>query len=246
MAASKIHIGTSGFSYSDWKNGVFYPEGLASSEWLSYYAKHFDITELNNSFYRLPRAQTVLNWAAKVPKKFRFCPKMSSYLTHNKRLLEPEEPLERFFDVFSAIKKQLGPILIQLPPSLQFDYYRAEYFYKQLHHYKGYDFAMEARHNSWLQQDSLDLMAKYKISFVISQSGRGFPYAEAVTAKNIYVRFHGPKELYSSSYSDEMLKEYAVKFKRWIKEGHTVWVFFNNTMRGVGARNAKTLEGMMK
>ena len=89
-------------------------------------------------------------------------------------------------------------------------------------------------------------MSKYDIAFVISQSGVKFPYAESITAKNIYVRFHGPAQLYASSYSDKMLKDFAKKFKWWIHEGHYIWAFFNNDVGLHAIHNAKTLKDMME
>jgi len=245
MKATHINIGTSGWSYKDWK-GLYYPEGLKSTEWLAYYANQFDITEINTSFYHLPKPQTVINWAEKVPANFLFCPKISRYITHMKKLHEPEEPLQRFFDVFDLIKKHLGPVLIQLPPSLTFDQDKAIHFFKLLQTtYKDYDFVLEVRHATWLEKEPLALMKKYNIGFVISQSGVGFPYSETITAENIYVRFHGPDKLYASSYSNEMLQGFSKKFKKWIKEGHTLWVFFNNDWYGYAINNAEFLKELM-
>lgn len=245
MATGKIYIGTSGWSYKDWK-GVYYPEKLKATDWLLFYTNDFDIVEINASFYRLPKRETVENWTAKVPADFRFCPKMSRYLTHIKRLKEPEEPLERFFSIFEPMKEKMGPVLIQLPPSLKFDYDITEHFFKLLKKkYKAYEFALEVRHETWMHNDALGLMAKYDIAFVISQSGVGFPYAEMVTAKNIYVRFHGPEKLYASLYTDAMLKEFAKKFKKWMKEGHDIWVFFNNDWFTYAIQNGRTLKKMM-
>ena len=177
-----------------------------------------------------------------VPKDFLFCPKMSRYLTHMKKLRDPEEPLERFFSVFHHMKKKLGPVLLQLPPFLKFNYDIAEHLYKLLKkQYREYEFVMEVRHDTWLQGESLTLMTKYDIGLVISQSGEVFPYSEMVTAKNIYVRFHGPAELYASSYSDKSLKSFAAKFKKWVKEGHEIWVYFNNDIHAHAVRDAQRL-----
>jgi uncharacterized protein YecE (DUF72 family) len=239
-----IFIGTSGWNYRD-SNHIFYPTGTKAAEYLSFYAKHFVTTEINTSFYHMPRATSVQGWIDKVPVDFKFCAKISKYLTHIKRLKEPEEPLERFFEVFEQMKKQMGPVLVQLPSSLKFDYDLAEHFYKLLQaKYKGYSFAMEVRHDTWLGTDSLALMHRYNIILVISQSGVGFPYAEVINNKNVYVRFHGPGKLYASSYTDEMLKEYAGKFLSWQKEGHDIWVFFNNDWLN-GLKNAETLKRMV-
>ena len=240
-----ILIGISGWSYYDWK-GIFYPELLKSTEWLSYYAKSFDCTEINSSFYHLPREKTVLGWKEKVNSNFTFCPKMGKYLTHTLRLKDPEEPLKHFFDIFEPIKTQLGTVLIQLPPSLKYDEPLVENFFEILkHNYKQYSFAIEARHTSWIADNGFDLMKKYKIAWVISQSGVGFPYAEEVTAKNIYIRFHGPGKLYASSYTNEMLADYAAKIKNWHKAGHNIRAFFNNCYYGVAIENANTLKKML-
>ena len=161
MVDRKVHIGTSGWSYKDWI-GIFYPKNLKATEWLSHYSKTFDCTEINSSFYRLPQKQTVTNWGNKVPKGFLFCPKMSRYLTHIKRLKEPEEPLERFFSIFKSMQKQMGPVLIQLPKIVPYDNKVAGYFYKSLKEkYSSYEFAMEVRHESWMTEESSDLFNKW-------------------------------------------------------------------------------------
>jgi uncharacterized protein YecE (DUF72 family) len=236
-----IHIGTSGWSYKHWR-GLYYPEKLASGKWLEFYAESFSTTELNRSFYKLPSPETIASWIRRVPKGFRFCVKMSRFLTHMKKLTEPEEPLARFFNIFSPMKKIMGPVLFQLPPMLKFNHAKAQHLYSLLRtKYKSYEFVMEVRHNTWLQKESLSLMTKYNIGLVISQSGEEFPYSEFITAKNIYVRFHGPRELYASSYSDAMLKNFAKKFKKWVEQGHEVWVFFNNDIHGYAVEDAKRL-----
>lgn len=242
---NNIHIGTSGWSYKHWK-GIFYPAKLAAAKWLPFYAQTFSTTEINGSFYRLPSQETVIKWTEQVSAGFVFCPKMSRYLTHMKKLKNPEEPLERFFGVFEPMKNKMGPVLIQLPPQLPFHYETADYFYHLLKtQYRDYEFVIEVRHRSWLQDESLVLMTKYDVGFVISQSGEKFPYAEEITAKNIYVRFHGPKELYASSYSDEMLQAFAIKFKNWERQGHVVWAYFNNDILGHAIKDAERLKLMV-
>jgi uncharacterized protein YecE (DUF72 family) len=245
MKKGIIHIGISGWSNSSWK-GTFYPIELKSADYLSFYSRNFNATEVNSSFYHLPRLTTVEGWKNKVPADFKLCIKMSQYITHTKRLREPEEPLQRLFNSLEPVKKMAGPILIQLPPSLKFDYETVEYFFAVLKkHYKGYDFALEARHISWLTDNAYNLLAKYNIAWVMAEAGNRFPYAEAVTSKNIYVRFHGSKKLYASSYTNEVLRSYADKFINWQKEGHQLWVFFNNTMYVTAIENAITLKKMV-
>ena len=111
---------------------------------------------------------------------------------------------------------------------------------------RQYEFVMEVRHETWLEEISLTLMSKYNIGLVISQSGDQFPYSEMITAKNIYLRFHGPGELYASSYPDKMLIDFAEKFKRWVKEGHEIWAFFNNDIHGHAIADAKRLIALIK
>jgi uncharacterized protein YecE (DUF72 family) len=237
----RIYIGTSGWSYKHWK-GAFYPPKLKSTDWIVFYADHFEITEINGSFYKLPTTETVLDWMERVPGDFLFCPKMSRFLTHMKKLKDPEEPLERFFGIFEPMKKMMGPVLLQLPSMVQFNYDKTEHLYHLMKtKYKKYDFVMEVRHDTWLQEESLTLMTKYDVGLVISQSGERFPYSEMITAKNIYIRFHGPHDLYASSYSDKMLEDFAKKFKKWEKEGHEVWAFFNNDIHGYAIEDAKRL-----
>jgi uncharacterized protein YecE (DUF72 family) len=239
---NKIHIGTSGWSYKHWR-GLFYPDKLAAGKWLDYYKGTFSTTEINGSFYRLPTEETVRKWTEGVPEDFLFCPKISRYLTHMKKLRDPEEPLERFFSIFGTMTKKMGPVLIQLPPMLQFKYNVAEHFYRLLKiNYSAYNFVVEVRHDTWLQEQSLTLMTAYDIGFVISQSDGIFPYAEVITAENIYVRFHGPAQLYASSYSDEALESYAAKFINWVKEGHEVWAYFNNDIHGYATEDALRLQ----
>ena len=144
------------------------------------------------------------------------------------------------------MKEKMGPVLVQLPPSLKFNYDVAEHFYVTLKKsFKEYSFAMEVRHETWMIEESLTLMSKYDMAFVISQSGDRFPYAETITAKNIYVRFHGPKELYASSYTNETLRNFADKFKKWISKGHYIWAFFNNDIHMHALRNAEKLKEMV-
>jgi len=242
MALNNIHIGTSGWSYKKWID-LFYPKSLKPAEYLQYYLQYFDTTEINTTFYHTPRVSSAENWAAAVPSHFTFCAKMNRYITQMKKLRDPEEPLERFFTAIAPLQPKSGPVLIQLPPSLRFNYDVTEYFYSVLRRdYNQYNYALEARNTSWFEEDSLNLMAKYNIAFVISQSGNVFPYAEFVTATNIYVRFHGPAALYASPYSPEMLDSYANKFVHWMKEGHIIWAYFNNDINGYAVQDAQLLK----
>jgi uncharacterized protein YecE (DUF72 family) len=240
MATGKVNIGTSGWSYKHWRK-VFYPPDLKAIDYLAYYADHFNTAEINTSFYRLPTLTTVEKWQESVNTRFHFCPKISRYVTHTKKLNDPEDTLPRFFNIFDPFHKQLGPVLIQLPAALGYHEEKAAHFFEILKRYKGYTFALEPRHESWLEDDAIALLKKYKITFVIAESGNRWPSAEFVTAKHIYVRFHGPDGSYAKSYDNKVLKKYAKKMADWREEGHTVWVFFNNDGHGYAIENAETL-----
>jgi uncharacterized protein YecE (DUF72 family) len=240
-----IHIGTSGWVYAHWK-GLFYPSGVPQRSWLEYYAARFDAAEINASFYRLPTRATVQKWRDTVGPSFYFCPKISRYITHAKKLNDPEQGVPRFFDVFQPIATQTGPVLIQLPAMLGFHEEKARLFFLYLHSfYKDFRFSLEARHAAWVEPAAIALMKKYHIGWVIADSGTRFAPAELVTAKHIYLRFHGPDGSYATDYSDNVLAVYAKKCLQWKAEGHSVWAFFNNDINGYAVANAKTLREMV-
>lgn len=240
MKAGNIYIGTSGWHYKHWK-GNFYPDGVKTADYLAYYAQYFNTAEINASFYRLPLVSTVKDWVATVQPRFRFCPKISRYVTHTKKLNDPDQTLPRFFEVFDHVIKKLGPVLLQLPPNLHFHEEKVKTFFEALVQYKGYHFALEPRHESWMTPAAIQLLKKYKIAFVIAHSGNRFPSGEFITAKNIYIRFHGPEGNYATSYSAAFLQQYADKIIQWQQAGHHIWAFFNNDGNGYAIKNARTL-----
>ena len=120
-----VRIGTSGWVYQHWR-GIFYPRGLPPSEWFAHYAREFDTVEINNSFYRLPDAGTFDAWREQAPPGFLYAVKASRYLTHLKKLKDPEDPLRRFFERAGHLGATLGPVLYQLPPRWRFNGPRLE------------------------------------------------------------------------------------------------------------------------
>lgn len=241
MHLPAIHIGTSGWSYKHWRH-LFYPQRLKAADWLPFYASHFHTTEINSSFYRIPSTTTVAAWAAAVPEGFWFCPKMSRYLTHMKKLRDPEEPLARFFTAFAPMEHCMGPVLLQLPPNLPFHERIAGPFFSLLaHRYPAHRFVLEARHPTWLQPAAGNLLKHWGVGWVIAQSGKDWPYSEIITAPNIYLRFHGPAQLYASAYADDQLSYFAGKILAWQQQGYQVWAFFNNDIHGYAPGDAQRL-----
>lgn len=242
----RLHIGTSGWSYKEWK-GLYYPEKAKPVQYLYFYSREFKCVEINTSFYHLPKAQTVLNWALAVPEDFKFCPKLSRYISHYQKLHDSADSLRLFFSIFDPIKDKLGPILIQLPAHVPFNREVAKPFFELLKSgYGDHAFALEIRHPSWLEPQSVELLQQYDISLVIAQSSMPFPYHENITAQHVYLRFHGPEKLYASKYADEAMLSYAEKCAKWLREDRSVWVFFNNTFHGDALENARLLERYIK
>ena len=233
-----FYTGTSGWSYKHWK-GVFYPKDCKPQEYLEYYTEYFHCVELNASFYRLPSRKTILDWKKRTPEDFTFCPKLSRYITHIKKLHDARDALSQFLDLFRGMKKKLGPILVQLPQNVHFHNPNIEEFCSLLRKFKSFQFALEARHQSWHSKDAETLLSEKNIAWVISDSGGRYPSKEMVTADHVYLRFHGPGNLYASNYSSTTLKKYAKKTKKWLSEGKKVWAFFNNDAKGYAVKNAQ-------
>ena len=240
---AKLYIGTSGFSYQDWKKGVFYPQDLAPAGQLEYYSRHFKTVELNSPFYRLPKAETFANWRQRTPQNFIFAVKASRYLTHIKKLKDPQEPWQRFIDNAKGLKEKLGPILFQLPPNWSADKSRLENFLKILP--KKYSCTFEFRDKSWFNKEIYRLLEKYRTALCLADSKK-WPFKEEITADFVYLRLHGPGSLYASDYSSQQLKNWAKKIKKWQKQKKDVFVYFNNDFKGYAVKNARTLKSYLE
>lgn len=240
-----LHIGTSGWSYP-WQ-GIFYPLELRSAQYLGYYGTRFDCTEINSSFYHFTMAKTIEKWLAETPPSFHFAPKLNREITHERRLVDAEEPLDKFMSRFLLMGDRLGPVLIQIAASLRFEAPVAEAFFQMLRRkYPDPAFVFEARHVSWFTPEALDLLREHRIGFVIATSGGRFPGRETATADTVYFRLHGDEKLYDSSYSDENLERYAFMIKDWLADGKNIRVFFNNTMRGQAIGDSERLRDMIR
>ncbi len=244
--AGRLHIGTSGWAYPHWK-GIFYPAGLPQRLWLEYYSAQFNATEVNSTFYRLPGDIAVRAWAEMAIGQFRFCPKISRFVTHAKKLNDPQQAVPRFLDLFGIIHDRVGPVLIQLPAMLPFRKDKADNFFSYLKtNYPQFLFALEARHATWITREAAALLEKYCIAWVIADSGTRFASKEQITARHIYLRFHGPDGSYSTGYSKKALSAVACKCRSWNDQHHDVWVFFNNDINGHAVRDARLLKQMLE
>jgi uncharacterized protein YecE (DUF72 family) len=233
-----IRIGTSGWHYDHW-SGLFYPSALSKNKWFEYYSRHFDTVEINNTFYQLPKEQTFENWRKQAPKDFLFTVKANRYITHVKRLKEPEEPLERFFERANILQKHLGPVLYQLPPSFHKDLDRVKVFLLALP--KERIAVFEFRHESWFSQDTYEMLKKFNAAFCIHDLV-GIATPRVITSDIIYVRFHGPTGKYAGNYSKSTLQNWAKWIKDNIKGKKAIYAYFNNDYNAYAVKNAKTLK----
>ncbi len=242
MAGGGIRVGTSGWVYRHWR-GVFYPEKLPASRWLDFYARHFDTVEINNTFYRLPSAAALAARAAEVPPGFVFAVKASRFLTHMKKLKDPDEPLARLLDRAEALGPTLGPLLYQLPPHWRCDAGRLRDFLARLP--DGFRHVFEFRDPSWYTDEVFDLLTETGVGFCVHDM-RGAESPSRVTGRVVYQRFHGPTaRRYAGSYPTAELRRHAERLRPLADAGHEVYAYFNNDFGGHAVANAATLRRLL-
>jgi uncharacterized protein YecE (DUF72 family) len=252
-----VRIGTSGWLYPPWR-GVFYPPGLPHRRELEYLSSRLRSVELNGSFYSLQRPTSYQSWYAQTPGDFIFSVKGPRFITHMKKLREPETLLANFFaSGVLALGAKLGPILWQLPPTMRFEPAVLSAFFDALprdtesaaalagKHDERLDgrawtstdahrplrYALEVRHSSFQGEEFPRLLSEHDVACVVADSAGTWPYFEQVTASDlVYLRLHGDAELYTSGYTDEALEAWAAKIRRW-RAGRDVYVYFDNDVK---------------
>jgi len=216
---------------------------MAKTKWLSFYAEHFDTVEINNTFYHLPKASTFESWREQVPAGFLFTLKASRYITHIKRLLEPENSVDLFFERAELLQDKIGPVLYQLPPSYHKDLDRLESFLQVVRH-RGQGF-FEFRHESWFSDDTWDLLDRFGVGLCVHDHGTAAP-PRVVTGKKIYLRLHGSGGgRYEGKYTDSELKDWAGWIDAHRGEVTHAWAYFNNDVHGYAVENARTLRKLL-
>jgi uncharacterized protein YecE (DUF72 family) len=230
----KLLVGTSGWSYNDWR-GRFYPPGTRVEDYLSVYSRTFATVEINNSFYRLPPPEIFQKWARHTPPDFVFAVKASRYITHVKKLSNVEAPLNRFLDSAVALEDKLGPILFQFPANWKANPERLAAFLEILP--SGIRFAFEFRHRSWFQPRIFEMLSAHGASFCHIYSDR-WPSSTAVTAGFVFIRLHGHYPTYASSYSQSELAQLAKTISKHLDAGLDTYVYFNNDINAYAVRNA--------
>lgn len=240
-SAGAVRIGCSGWQYRHWR-GLFYPAGLRAASWFEHYASIFDTVEINNTFYRLPEREVFAAWRRRAPAGFLFAVKASRFLTHMKKLKDPEEPLDRFFTRVRALGRNLGPVLYQLPPGWKLDLARLEHFLHALP--RGVRHVMEFRDPSWYHPDVERLLARHRVARCLHDMPKSTT-ARVRVGPLVYVRFHGASGTYSGSYPDARLRDWAGWLRAERDAGADVFAYFNNDVGGHAPRNALTLRRMM-
>jgi uncharacterized protein YecE (DUF72 family) len=232
-----LSIGTSGWQYRDWRPG-FYPAGLPQRLWLEHYASRFPVVEVNNAFYRLPERSTFERWRERTPAGFCFAVKMSRYLTHVKRLKDPAEPVARFLDRAGALGPKLGPVLLQLPPTLRADLGALDETLAQFP--TAVRVAVEPRHDTWFTDDCRKLLERRGAALCwADRAGRPITPLWR-TADFGYLRMHEGRANPWPRYGRRALKSWFERLSG-VREG---FVFFNNDPGGAAVADAEAMAAL--
>lgn len=209
---------------------------------LAHYQQFFDTVEVNNSFYQLPKRPALETWHNSTPPDFCFSVKGSRFLTHMKKLQEPEQGLERFLSSVEVLQQKLGPILFQLPPNWELDVLRLRNFIQHLPAQHRYGF--EFRNATWNVTEIYELLAQHNMAYCIFDLA-GFESPIETTADFSYVRLHGPGGKYQGIYTEAALRKWAKRILGWKEQGRAVYVYFDNDQAGYAAENALSLKRLL-
>jgi uncharacterized protein YecE (DUF72 family) len=240
-SSAQIRVGCSGWNYKGWK-ARFYPADLAPANWLDFYTRQFDTVEVNNTFYRLPELSTFARWREQVPKDFVFAVKASRFITHMKRLLDPEEPVRRLFSHAHALGPNLGPVLYQLPSSFSVNLPRLDAFLGALP--RDVRHVMEFRHVSWYVDEVFACLERHGAALCLHDKA-GSEITGPIVGPVVYVRFHGATGDYHGSYPDSVLSDWALRLAAHWREERHVYAYFNNDPQAIATRNAATLRAQI-
>ena len=223
----KIQVGTSGYSYKEWK-GSFYPEKLPDKQMLRYYAERFKTVEINNTFYRMPKAAVLEAWASEVPADFHFVLKASQRITHMQRLKDCDESVSYFLEVAGTLKERLGPSLFQLPPNMKKDVPRLRTFLALLPSSRLS--ALEFRHASWFDDEVYQLLRDHNVALCIAESEDDLEVPFVATAGWGYLR------LRRADYDARALRDWAKRVQD--QDWSAAFVFFKHEEEGKGPQLA--------
>ncbi|MEE6259864.1 DUF72 domain-containing protein [Plantactinospora sonchi] len=235
-----ILVGTSGWQYTDWR-GRFYPSGVPQARWLEHYAARFGTVEVNNAFYRLPEREVFARWRDRTPDDFQIAVKMSRFLTHIKRLRDPSEPVARFLDRATALGDRLGPVLLQLPPTLPADTAILDaalaLFPAEVR------VTVEPRHPSWWVEPVRRVLERRGAALCWADRG-GRPVTPLWrTADFGYLRLHEGRAHPRPRYGRAALRSWLDRITTTFTDDETAYVYFNNDPGGAAVVDAVALAG---
>jgi uncharacterized protein YecE (DUF72 family) len=246
--APRAYIGTSGWNYKHWRDSI-YPPKLTQNKWLAFIAERFNTVEVNTSFYRIPRRESIIAWQEKTPKTFRFALKIWRGISHYKKLKNAGALTSRFLEAAEALeRKRRAPLLIQLPPNQGRDVEKLEAYLKELQSLltSPWEVAVEFRNDTWLHPDVYKALDRQQAALCIHDMPGRAATDEPNDVGFVYVRRHGTSEgRYAGSYSDEQLTTDATRIQSWTRSGKNVYVYFNNDIGGHAFRNADQLRSMI-
>ena len=226
----EVRIGTSGYSYAEWK-GNFYPEKMAAKDMLRFYAERFPTVEINNTFYRMPKESLLQGWAEQVPESFTFVIKASKRITHDKRLKECGELLTYLFGVTSTLGSRLGPLLFQLPPNFKKDVPRLKSFFEEMPERRRV--AVEFRHASWFDDEVYETLRGQRAALCVADTG------EEPAAPLVATTDWGYLRLRREDFSDKDLREWARRIRE--QPWGDAYVFLKHEEEGKGPKLAARL-----
>jgi uncharacterized protein YecE (DUF72 family) len=238
----RVYLGCAGWNIRREHTECFEPSGTH----LQRYASTFNAVEINSCFYRPHRLKTYERWAASVPDLFRFAVKLPKAITHEARFIDASELVEKFLGEVSGLGKKLGPILVQLPPSFQFEAGVAIPFLSELRDRFGGEIVIEPRHETWFTRHVSDELETLRIARVAADPAR-VPEAAVPGgfSDTVYYRLHGSPRIYYSEYSPEYLEHVAASLARNASEGKVVWCIFDNTALGAATKDALSVQSAL-
>ena len=237
-----VRIGCSGWNYPHWRERV-YPKGLPARRWLAHYAELFDTVEVNNTFYRLPKRDSVAGWVEESPPDFLFAVKASRFLTHMKRLTDMGQGVGRFYERIEPLLRspKMGPVLWQLPENFHRDDKRLGSALARL---PAGRHCFEFRHASWFVDEVYGLLREHDVALVIGDHPRRPFQTHELTADWTFVRFHHGSRGRGGNYSERELEEWAARIAGW-RERVEVFAYFNNDWMGYAVKNGLRLKELL-
>lgn len=232
----RVFIGTSGYSYKEWK-GSFYPDKIAAGDMLGYYGTRFRSVEINNTFYRMPRETTLVQWSEQVPDEFQFALKASRRITHQKLLVGADEELSYFLRTSSVLGDKLGPTLFQLPPHFEKDVTRLRDFLEMLP--QRWRAAVEFRNQTWFVDETYELLRSKGLGLVFSETDDGKVEPELVATTGF-----GYLRLRKENYGSKELAAWAERIKA--QPWNDVYVFFKHEGKGSAPQLAEDFSKLLQ